>query len=76
MIKIVLANRPLLLFFAYCFLSILWSETPFVSLKRCVKAVGDVIMILVILTDSEPLNAAKSFFTRVGFVLEKALGGI
>lgn len=63
------ANLPLLLFFFYCALSIVWSDYPFISLKRWIKAVGDVVMVLIVLTDSSPLVAVRRFFSRPAFVL-------
>jgi len=62
-------NTPMLIYFAYCAISILWSDFPFVALKRWTKAMGDVAMILVILTDSNPLMATKRYFSRATFLL-------
>ena len=62
-------NLPLLLFFGYCALSITWSEYPFISLKRWSKAIGDVIMILLLFTDRYPGGAIKQVFARVAFLL-------
>jgi exopolysaccharide production protein ExoQ len=62
-------NAPILLFFVYCGVSILWSDYSFVALKRWIKAVGDVEMVLIILTDPNPLAATKRFFSRTAFVL-------
>lgn len=67
--EILRRNTPMLLFFAYCAISILWSDFPFVALKRWTKAIGDVAMILVILTDSNPLIATKRYFSRATFIL-------
>ena len=63
------ANGPILLFFFYCAASVLWSDYPFVSFKRWVKAVGDLVMVLVILTDPNPTAAVKRFLARSGFLL-------
>ena len=63
------ANAPILIFFSYCALSVLWSDYPFIALKRWVKAVGDVVMVVIVLTDPDRLNAIKKFLARVGFVL-------
>jgi O-antigen ligase len=60
-------NLPLVLFFAYCAMSILWSDYPGVAFKRWVKGLGDVVMILVVLTESDPSAAIKQLFTRVAF---------
>lgn len=62
-------NTALLLFFAYCALSIAWSDQPLVALKRWIKEVGDIAMVLVILTDLNPQAAIKWVFSRTAFVL-------
>ena len=62
-------NKPILLYFAYCAVSILWSDYPDVAFKRWIKAVGDLVMVLVVLTEPDPAEAVKRLFTRVGFVL-------
>jgi O-antigen ligase len=67
--KFLRANAPIFLFVAYCAVSTLWSDYPFVALKRWVKSVGDIVMILIVVTDLEPLIAVKRFLCRVGFVL-------
>ncbi len=63
------ANGPILIFFLYCAASVLWSDYPFVTFKRWIKAVGDLVMILIVLTDPEPTGAVKQFLARSGFVL-------
>jgi exopolysaccharide production protein ExoQ len=62
-------NSPILLFFAFCAVSILWSDFPFVAFKRWIKSVGDLLMILVILTEPEPMGVLKRLITRLGFIL-------
>jgi len=62
-------NKPVLVFLLYCAASILWSDFPFVAFKRWTKAVGDLIMILVVLTDPDPIAALKRLLARCGFVL-------
>lgn len=63
------ANVSLLLFFAYCALSIFWSDYSFVAFKRWTKAVGDVVMILIVLTETDRSSAIKRLLARAGFVL-------
>jgi len=63
------ANLPLVLFFGYCAISTVWSDYSFVSAKRWIKSTGDVVMVLVVLTDPDRLSAIKRFLTRAGFVL-------
>ncbi len=62
-------NWPILLFFFYCGLSIAWADDPAIAIKRCIKAAGEVLVVLVLLTDPNPTLALKRVFTRVGFSL-------
>ena len=67
--RLLKANLPILLFLAYCLVSTMWSDYTFVSLKRWIKSVGDIVMILVVLSDPQPIQAVRQFLSRVGFVL-------
>jgi exopolysaccharide production protein ExoQ len=62
-------NKIILLFFAYCLISILWSDFPLVTLKRWTKALGNISMVLLVLTDRNTFSAIKQFFTRTGVLL-------
>lgn len=57
------------LYFAFGILSISWSDYPFVSLKRLIKASGVAIMALVILTESHPFLAIGVILKRIAFIL-------
>jgi O-antigen ligase len=63
------ANGPLMLCFAYCAVSLLWSDFPGVGSKRWIKAVGDFAMVLIVLTDRDPITALKRLFSRMAFLL-------
>jgi O-antigen ligase len=60
---------PILLYFFYCLLSVTWSPFPEPSFKRWTKAVGDLVMVLVILTDGQPIAALRRVYSRVGFII-------
>jgi len=62
-------NLPLLLFVTYCALSVWWSDYPFIAFKRWGKSVGDVVMIMIVLTDAHPKLAIRCLFKRTAFVL-------
>jgi O-antigen ligase len=62
-------NVPLIVFFAYCALSITWSDAPFIALKRWIKSLGDLVMIMVVLTDPFPLIAVRRVLTRAAFLI-------
>src|SRR6266478_3854667 len=68
-VTVLRANGPILLFFFYCAVSVLWSDYPDVAFKRWTKAVGDLVMVLVVLTDDDPLAALKRLLARAGFLL-------
>src|SRR5260370_8102374 len=58
---------PILLFFSYCAISVLWSAYPFGTFKHWIKGIGDLAMVLIVLTDPEPAPALKRLLSRVGF---------
>jgi O-antigen ligase len=62
-------NVPVLLFYIYGALSMLWSDFPLSTLKHWVKGVTDLLMVLIVLTDYDPVIAVKRLLTRVGFIL-------
>ncbi len=66
---LLLANWPIVFYFVFCLISVSWSFHPDVSLKRWIKATGDLAMVLVIVTDREPIVAFKRLISRLGFVL-------
>ena len=67
--KILSANWPILLFFLYCLISIFWSDFPYVGFKRWIRFSGDLVMVLVILTDRDWLAARKKILAWPAFVL-------
>lgn len=67
--KILRTNGAILFFFAYCLISVLWSDYPDIAFKRWTKAVGDLVMLLIVFTDNDPLGAVKRFLKRPTFVL-------
>lgn len=62
-------NGTLLTYLLYCLISVTWSPVPEPAFKRWTKAVGDLLMVLVIVTDSQPVAALRRLFSRIGFIL-------
>ena len=62
--RIFSSNRWLFAFFLYCGVSILWSDFPFVSFKRWIKDLGNIVMVLVIVTETNPVQALRALFAR------------
>src|SRR4029453_8899567 len=68
-IDIVRKNWPVVLFLLFSLISASWADLPFVAFKRWTKALGALAMVLVVLTDPDPVAAMKRLFTRTAFVL-------
>lgn len=66
---LIAANWPILIYFAYCLISVIWSSHTDVALKRWIKALGDVAIVLIIVTEPRPGVAIRRLISRVGFVL-------
>ena len=62
--KVFSENRWLFLFFLYWGISAIWSEYPFISIKRWIKDTGNIIMALVILTETAPAQAVRAVLSR------------
>jgi exopolysaccharide production protein ExoQ len=63
------ANWPILIYFLYCLISVSWSYHPDVAFKRWIKAIGDLAMVLIVVTDGQPVAALRRLLSRVGFLL-------
>jgi exopolysaccharide production protein ExoQ len=63
------ANAPIMVFVLYCAISCLWSDFPLVASKRLTKALGNLVMVLVVLTDPDPRFAVRRVLARCGFLL-------
>ena len=63
------SNLWLFVFFIYCGISIVWSDYPFVSLKRWIKDIGNIIIVLIILTDINPAQTFKAVFARFSYLV-------
>lgn len=62
-------NRWLLVFYLFWLMSLFWSDYPFITFKRLFKDLGNVVMVLVVLTERDSGEAIKAVCTRVAYVL-------
>lgn len=67
--KLASNNTWLVLFFLYWLVSVAWSDYPFVGFKRWIKDLGNLVMVLVILTEADPVQAVRAAFLRCAYVL-------
>jgi exopolysaccharide production protein ExoQ len=62
-------NGWLIAFLLYCFISIAWSDFPFVAFKRWIKILGHPIMALIILTEPDLEEALIWLMKRCAYVV-------
>ena len=67
--RVLKANWPVALYFSFCLVSLLWSDFAGWGFKRWVRALGDLVMVLIVATDPQPTVALKRLFSRIGLVL-------
>jgi exopolysaccharide production protein ExoQ len=67
--EVVQNNGWLIIFLLYCFISIAWSDFPFVAFKRWIKILGHPIMTLIVLTEPDPDQAVKTLLKRCAYVV-------
>lgn len=63
------ANQWVVLFIVYCGVSTLWADEPGVPLKRWVRAVGALLMILIVASERDPIGAMRVLLRRCAFLL-------
>ncbi len=62
-------NRWVAIYLGYCLLATLWSDYPLVSLKRWVKLFGQPVMVLVLLTEPDPIESLTRLLKRFAYVI-------
>jgi O-antigen ligase len=68
-IAILKASGPILVYFLYCMISTAWSPIHGPAFKRWIKDLGDLVMVLLIVTEAQPIAALRRLYSRVGFIL-------
>lgn len=67
--SVITDNWAVFLFYGFLLLSVFWANSPFVSFKRWFKEFGNILMVIVILTEIDPQEALRAVFVRCGYVL-------
>ena len=62
-------SGPIIFYFLYCLISVTWSPFHETAFKRWTKALGDLVMVIIVLTDAQPVAALRRLYSRVGFIL-------
>ncbi len=67
--RLLKTSWPIVLYFSFALVSLLWSDFPGWGFKRWVRALGDLVMVLIVATEAQPTAAFRRLFSRLGFVL-------
>ncbi len=62
-------NLALMAFLLFALLSVVWSDFPLVALKRWFRDLGVYFAVLVVLSDPRPLDAVRTLFRRLAYLL-------
>jgi exopolysaccharide production protein ExoQ len=63
--RILAKNKWLIILFVYICLSIVWSNFPGMSARRGIRSVGTFVMVLVVLSEANPLETVRVLLTRL-----------
>jgi exopolysaccharide production protein ExoQ len=66
--RLLTRNKLLVIYFAYCLCSIIWTDEPLVLAKRWIKDLGNPIMALILLTERRPYDAVGTTLKRLSFL--------
>lgn len=62
-------NKALIVVYLFLVMSAAWSVVGFVSMKRAIKDFGHVLVVLVLLTEADPMRAMRVVYVRLSYVL-------
>ena len=62
-------NLFLLAFLSFALVSVCWSDFPAVALKRWFRDLGNYLVILVVLSDPQPVEAIRTLLRRLSYLL-------
>jgi O-antigen ligase len=62
-------NRWVAIYLAYCLMAVLWSDYSFIAFKRWIKLLGQPVMVLVVLTEPDPMESLTRLMKRCAYVL-------
>lgn len=66
--RVITGNIWVFVFYVFWFASITWSDYPFITFKRVFKDFGNVIMVLIVLTESNSWESFKAVLVRTAYL--------
>jgi O-antigen ligase len=62
-------NPWVAIYLIYCLVAVVWSDFPFVAVKRWIKLFGQPVMVMVLLTEPDPMESFRRLMKRFAYVL-------
>lgn len=62
-------NKSLILFLIFAGTSVFWSDHPIDSFKRWVKEIGNLLMVMIILREEDPMEALTTVLRRTAYLM-------
>jgi exopolysaccharide production protein ExoQ len=62
--ELINGNKWILVLFCYMALSVIWSNFPEISARRWIRSAGTLIMVLIVLTEADPLEGISALLRR------------
>lgn len=62
-------NRWVSIYLCYCLLACLWSDFSFVAFKRWTKLFGQPVMVLILLTEPDPMESLTRLLKRLAYLV-------
>jgi O-antigen ligase len=63
------SNRWVAIYLAYCLIAVLWSDYSFIAFKRWIKLFGQPVMVLIVLTEPDPMESLARLLKRCAYVI-------
>ena len=63
------SNRWVTIYLAYCLVAVLWSDYSFIAFKRWIKLFGQPVMVLILLTEPDPMESVSRLLKRCAYVI-------
>lgn len=61
-------NKALAVFLLFALVSVCWSDYPFVAFKRWIRDAGNYLIVFIILSDRDPVDAFRVVFRRLFYI--------
>ena len=62
-------NKWVLFLLLYALISVIWSDFPIIALKRIFRAYGIIIMVLIVLSEPDPIDSIKKLLRRTAYLM-------